>query len=306
MEKLSKNDQVIFWSAEEDFEDHRYQQALNKTERLSERYPGTPKIQILMASAMHRLKHSKEAYQIVLDQREQLSKFPQYLPTIFELLLQEHAFMLARELILQQSDKVWKVKVEVAENSYRQTNPEALNEQTKQFSHIGALEADKQALMINQAVKLPLQEYLMAAKALLSDPFGWQVAKTQVLLQLRAVGTSETISLSWLDKNVVQIQPNQLPPLQEETQLVAALNRINQLYAMDDPIRADLMEQELFTQANYIYPFFNSVIVDPEFWVTIIAANLFGEPLQAKDEKQRQMLAKVKMIYQAERFIKFV
>lgn len=310
MMKLSKNDQVILWSAEEDLRDQKYHQVLNKMHHLEEKYPDNGQIQLLMAQALFKLKKLSEAYQIVFSYRENLSEFPEYSIEIFQILLKSHAFMLVRELlatgIKDDSSDNWLQKIDREESIYRERFGQQLAEQTKAFAHLGALDAYQQVRMIDSGLKLPLAEYTIAAKAILSDPFGWQVTKTQILLELKAVGSNASVSLSWLDKQSYQVTIDKLKPLNQYPELVEAIRRVDQLYAAEDPIKYQLIEKELFTQSSYIYPFFDKVIQEPAFWVKMIAADLFGDQLEPAGETQRKMVAWIKQIHQAESFMKFV
>ncbi|MGP3640666.1 hypothetical protein [Lentilactobacillus hilgardii] len=309
MNKFSKNDQVIFWSAEEDLDDQKFHQVLNKTEHLEAKYPDDLRIHLLMAQALFALHESADAYRIIFDYREQLFEVPKYLPAVFHIVLENNGFMFAREFLPNVSSTQrlkWLAKIENAEEKYREKDRNDLNNKMKNLAHLGSLDAYKQVHGINDALKMPLKEYLTAAKLLLSDPFGWQVSKTQVLLELNAVGSGETIDLTWIDKNSYHLPLNELKPLTAYHVLIDALREIDKKYGADDPIKFQLLEKELFTQSSYIYPFFDKVIQDSKFWVKIIVADLFGDHLEVNTPAQREMLGWIKQIHQAESFIKFV
>lgn len=309
MSTLSKNDRVIFWSAEADLRDHKFHQVLNKTEHLEKKYPEDSQIHLLMAQALSNLKRTEDAYQIVFDYRDHLFDKPDYLPGIFKITLQNHAFILAREILSHVSgsrQSAWKAEIIKQETAYRTENQSVLRQAASRFAHLGSLAAYQQVQVVTAALKLPFDEYLTAAETMLTDPFGWQVSKTQVLLQLQAMASEKTVTLNWLDKQNYQISIPKLKPLADYAALTDALREIDRLYAADDPIKYQLMEKELFTQSSYIYPFFDKVIQDSAFWVQIMAADLFGSHLTHPKPFQQEMMAWIKQIHQAESFMKFV
>ena len=61
MTKITKNDQVILWSAEEDLKDQRFHQVVNKMEHLMAIYPDDVTIHLLLASGLSGLKRYPEA-----------------------------------------------------------------------------------------------------------------------------------------------------------------------------------------------------------------------------------------------------
>lgn len=309
MTKITKNDQVILWSAEEDLKDQRFHQVVNKMEHLMAIYPDDVTIHLLLASGLSGLKRYPEAYQMILTFRDRLADAPSYLPEGVRISLKNEAFMLAREIIhdpLFNNPDQFRTAIDEAENQFRFDRSVDLQKRMRAFAHAGSLAADQQAQTLISALKLPLREYMQAARGVLSDPFGWQVTKTQVLLELKAIGNTETVTLNWLDNESYQLRIGDLPILETVSPLIEALNDLHQQYAGQDPVKYQLIEQQILTEAQYIYPFFDKVITDPKFWVKIVGSHLFGDEVAAKSVDQRQMLTWIEKINQAESFMKFV
>ncbi|GAD17471.1 hypothetical protein ABC628_11300 [Lentilactobacillus otakiensis] len=303
MAEMTKNDRVILLSAKEDFQDGRYNQVINKTEHLLEKYPQSLELNDLYAIALYALKRYPEAFKIVEEFADELMAQPKYQEHLLKIFLSNHLFMLAREVLAQASERAavrWQGQINQAEDAFRATGPADLAAQTRKFAYLGALPVEQQVHEVKSALKLPLREYVSAAKTILSDAFGWQVSKTQVLLQLMKVQVSENVDFVWLDGQTHTISTDELKPLEESVTFVDVLQKVEQKFAADDPIKLELLEKELFTQSNYIYPYFDRVITNPSFWATAIIAQSFGEPVSAKGPEEKQMLSWIDQIHNQE------
>ncbi|KRL21518.1 hypothetical protein FC98_GL000693 [Lentilactobacillus kisonensis DSM 19906 = JCM 15041] len=297
--QLTKNDWVIFMSAEEDYADKHFDQVVNKTEHLLEHYPNQVDVNFLKAKALMKLKRAAEAQQILIEFRDEMSQNSKRVAQMIQMSLENSCFMFARELNSMISSD-YEAKILAAENQYRTVNSAKLIEQAKQFAHIGSLGVCNQVKGVEDARKLPLSEYLLAAKTVLSDPFLWQVTKTQVLLELVAVQVSDQVTLNWLDKQNYHIQLTRLKPVNQYASLTTVFQIIEARYTASDPIKLQLLEGELVTQSNYIYPFFDKVISDPQYWVKATIAQSFGDTIAANTESERAMLKWLATIHQAE------
>lgn len=303
MIEITKNDQIILRSAEEDLQDGRYHQVVNKAEHLLEKYPQSLKLNDLYANALYHLKQYTEASQIVSDFAEDFVADPKYQEDAIAIFLANNLFMSAREVLAQApafKKAEWQQSVMTAEQEYREQQSTALTAKSREFAYLGALSVPEQVHEIKAARQLPLSEYLSVAKRLLNDPFGWQVSKTQVLLQLMRVKVSENVDLNWLDGRTYTISLDELKPLEKIDPFVDVLQIVEQQFAVKDPIKLSLLEKELFTQSNYIYPYFTEVMTDPVFWAQAIIAQSFGEPLSAKTQAQEKMLSWISQIHDQE------
>lgn len=65
-------------SAKEDFQDGRYNQVINKTEHLLEKYPQSLELNDLYAIALYALKRYPEAFKIVEEFADELMAQPKY------------------------------------------------------------------------------------------------------------------------------------------------------------------------------------------------------------------------------------
>lgn len=303
MNEMTKNDHVILLSIEEDLVDGRYHQVMNKAEHLLEKYPQSLELNDLYATALYHLKRYDDASQVVTDFAEDLIAQPKCQEHAMAIFLASDLFMAAREVLthVSTSNKTdWERKIVAAENDYRQHHATVLTAKSRQFAYLGALSVAEQVHEVQAARRLPLSEYLTAARTLLNDPFGWQVSKTQVLLQLMKVKVSENVDLIWLDGKTHTISLDELKPLEEIEPFVAVLQTVERQFAAKDPIKLELLERELFTQSNYIYPYFNEVITDPDFWARAIIGQSFAQPLPAKTQAQEEMLSWIDRIHDQE------
>lgn len=303
MTEMIKNDRVILLSAQEDLRDGRYNQVVNKAEHLLGKYPQSVELNDLYANALYHLKRYADAGQVVADFAEDFIAQPRYQGHAMEILLANNLFMSAREVLAQvptSKKGEWKQRIVTAENDYRQQHSTELAAKSRKFAYLGALSVTEQVHEVQAALHLPLNEYLSAAKTLLNDPYGWQVSKTQVLLQLMKAQVSENVDLIWLDGKTHTISLDELKPLEKIDAFVRVLQIVEQQFAAKDPIKLDLLERELFTQSNYIYPYFDDVITGPNFWAQAIIAQSFGEPLPAKTQQQQRMLSWINQIHDQE------
>ncbi|MDB1104672.1 hypothetical protein [Lentilactobacillus parabuchneri] len=303
MSELQKNDQVIFMSAKEDLADQRYQQVLNKTEHLLNKYPDSIAVNDLHAVALFYLKRYEEAKAIILAFQESFFNQPDYLKDAFKIFLKSNSFMLAREAVAAAKTDLhdaWTHEVEQTESAYRTDNSAKLQQASRHFVHIGALSVAEQVQAVQSSVTLPLKEYVRAARAIMSDPFVWQVVKTQVLLQLVRIDLKYRFDMVWLDGKTYTIRTGELKPLDQYESFVGVLQAIEKQFATDDPIKLELLEKELFTQGNYIYPFFDKVITDSQFWAKAIIARSFGDMIKPDNDQEQLMLSWITKIYDEE------
>lgn len=303
MTQITKNDQVILLSAQEDFEDGRYNQVVNKSERLLEKYPNILEINGLCAAALYRLKKYHRAYEAIQEFATEFIADPKFQADALNIFLANDLFMDAREVLVHSPTDQYSTRqnqIVTAEDAFRKQAGETLTIKTRKFAHLGALSVYEQVQEIKDAQKLPLNEYVLAAKTLLNDPFGWQVSKTQVLLALMKVKVSENIQLSWMDDKAHTISIDELKPLEQYPSFVSVLQKIEKKFAAEDPIKLDLLEKMLFTQSNYIYPYFDKVITEPDFWMKAITAQSFGETVSANDSREAAMLSWIRRIHDQE------
>lgn len=300
---ITKNDRVILLSAKEDLRDKRYNQAINKTEHLLERYPQSLELNDVYAMALYGLKRYSEAYKTIEKLVDEFMAQPKYQEHLLNIFLANRQLMLAREVLAQapKSKAVkWERRVNEVETDTRESHAADLATRVREFAHLGGLPVERQVEEVRQALQLPLNEYVLAAKTILSDPFGWQVSKTQVLIQLTKVGVSENIDLAWFDGQTRTISTNELNPLDKSAAFMSVLQNITQEFSANDPIKLGLLERELFTQSNYIYPYLDDVITNSKFWAKAMIAQSFGEPISAKGPEEKQMLLWIDKIHNEE------
>lgn len=270
MMNFKKNDQIILMSAREDFDDHRFKQVINKTEKLLEKYPDLISVNFLRAKALYWVGRYAEAQKIMIEFQEELLSNQRNYQAMLAISLKNNAFIFAREIAAKTALKdqnSWLKQIAKVEQAYRLKNSITLNAKTRKLAHIGVLPAYNQVHTINDSLYLPLKEYLIASKAMLADPFTWQVSKTQILVQLMKLRIGGTVQLSWLDQQIYKIDLTQLRTIDRYPSLTTMLDIIDRKYAATDPIKLQLLEREIITQSNYIYPFFNRIILDPHYWV---------------------------------------
>ncbi|WP_054748692.1 hypothetical protein [Lentilactobacillus rapi] len=159
---------------------------------------------------------------------------------------------------------------------------------------------------MEDAKQLPFDEYVLAGKNILRDPFLWEVPKSQILLELVKIKANVSVTLNWLDNRDYEINILKLKSIDQYSSLVAVLNIIEDNYASSDPIKLALLEKELFTQSNYIYPFFDKVITDPEYWFQAIVARSFGDQIDVNTSDQRLIMKWISIIYDQESKIKLM
>lgn len=309
MMNFKKNDQIILMSAREDFDDHRFKQVINKTEKLLEKYPDLISVNFLRAKALYWVGRYAEAQKIMIEFQEELLSNQRNYQAMLAISLKNNAFIFAREIAAKTALKdqnSWLKQIAKVEQAYRLKNSITLNAKTRKLAHIGVLPAYNQVHTINDSLYLPLKEYLIASKAMLADPFTWQVSKTQILVQLMKLRIGGTVQLSWLDQQIYKIDLTQLRTIDRYPSLTTMLDIIDRKYAATDPIKLQLLEREIITQSNYIYPFFNRIILDPHYWVRAVVTELFGERLQANSSSERDMLAWIDQIHEQESKMKMI
>ncbi|MBU9788206.1 hypothetical protein KTE19_11625 [Lentilactobacillus sp. IMAU92037] len=303
--QLSKNDQVILMSAQADYADQRFNQVMHKVEHLLAKYPNQIDVNFLRTKALFKLKRTAEAQSIINRYEDEFVRVAEWIPSLIEISLKNAHFMVARE-IAAQSVADWRTQILAAEENYRQQHAELLDQQINQFAHIGGLNAYTQVRRVEDAKQLPFDEYVLAGKNILRDPFLWEVPKSQILLELVKVNADVSVTLNWLDNQDYEINILKLKSIDQYSSLVAVLNIIEDNYASSDPIKLALLEKELFTQSNYIYPFFDKVITDPEYWFQAIVARSFGDQIDVNTSDQRLIMKWISIIYDQESKIKLM
>ncbi len=300
---MKEKDQVIFNSALEDIKNKNSNAALIKLQSLDSKYPNQIKIILALIKAFNLSKNIDQAINLTFEYYSDLVRDPKNFQELFETFLADKRFIDARTIALKMENPAKNInqsRILKLENQFRKTHGNQILIYQKRLAHISVNSPAWQNKVIIQSKRfLPLKDFLFAAKLVLRDPFVWEPTKTKILKLLLSAGEQSSIELNWLNKKVIKLDLFDL--IQENFQVISNLHSlVDELYGQDDPTKQNFLHKQLSVQDDYLFPYADQVISDPNFWLGATESSLFGNELAVNNELQAKMLSWIKLIQREE------
>lgn len=297
---MKEKDNVIFKSAQEDFLDARYQQVENKIGYLLSEYPDEPDLKLLAINNWFELGQFIEVIKIIDDSKQDLPLDSVTLTKVIKSLLAQKQFQKSH-VLLRQYHNLDLLPLVVNEEAQANNNPSpSLLKLKREFQYLGAFDYDRQLLISNDTKYLPLADYINGSIKVISDE--------NVLPELRARHLNNLVILDEVDQLVEyrfiddQLYNLNLKKLQAMPDY-PTINLVNQkitAFLVDElknPTLAEMVSQQLEIQQLLLYPFYDHIITDIDYWVKAVVAIVMGEQITPKNDQQEQIINWINLIY---------
>lgn len=197
------------------------------------------------------------------------------------ILVQNELFVLARQVI--DSLPKWKnalLEIVVAgEEKSRQQYQETLQARLRDFYHLGDCSLTEQQSRLQDALKLPRDEFITGAKFLLRDPYTHPLVKSSLIEMLCKLHVTEPVTYYWIDQQEYTIVPDDLQPLNALPTVYDGKNLIAKKCGNENAQTEQLAMQEFQLQVMFLYPRVEQVIIDINGWIDGVIAQVEGKKI---------------------------
>jgi hypothetical protein len=248
-----------------------------------------------------------EQYQLAenysFDFLEEYLATPEHFRLILQLALQNQQFIYARQLVEMVDEPVqqaeWREAIQKEETIAEQTMATTLKTVARQFYHMSDYGFNEQRQRYEAARRLPLDTFLTGARFLLVDPFTRPVIRASLLEDLQKLRIHEVIEYRWLDEELYEVVPVDMPPLVLHPIFDQVMQHTQQLLGQEDPIALDMVGQELRLQLALAYPQLERVITDVKAWVEATISAYYDTANHAETPQQAQWHEKIAQLTQS-------
>lgn len=199
---------------------------------------------------------------------------PEHFNLWIKVLLNNSLFIPARIAIINYAPKNTKSSLisQVAqyETKDRKERQQTVNQQFKNFYHIGDLKSWEQRQAVDEADHLPLKEYLQAAQFVIRDPFAKYVIKSAILQTLSSLQYDQEIKFLWFNQQEYSIVPADVPAIDQTPQYTAGVKELRSHYENEDPIAYQNNLQQFNLYMMYLYPRIDQTISDIDIWLDVM------------------------------------
>lgn len=236
----------------------------------------------------------KEALRLVNDQNEELIYAEDFFETYVKILIENDRFILARKELLNHKtldafnrDGLVKA-LDKKEEYFKKNYPQTIVEEERNFYHIGDQKFIKQSKILDDATKLPLENYAKIAKYNLVDPFLNQVTRVSILKELAFLKVKETVDFQWIDGIRYKVKPIELTNQVDLKIEIDALVRKN-----NDPIQAEMLVQQVNLMYDLACPFPKRIFETASEWEQGIRKQILEQTDVKKFDQLNQIMKSI-------------
>ncbi|MCO0831638.1 hypothetical protein NFX39_00830 [Fructobacillus sp. W13] len=188
----------------------------------------------------------------------------------FELCLNASYFIMARRMAVESiepEDKERRLKeVDAAEKVAQIEQGEALKRAARRFHHISGYDVLEQQQIYQDALSLPVNDYVAGARAVLQDPYTLPLIQASILTDVQCLVLHQEFTYRFLDgKEYTTILCEQPRPLRDpnfEDGRAYLLKAVGQ----DDPVAFEMLMDQLKLEMHVLFPQIHR-IENPIAWV---------------------------------------
>lgn len=252
--------------ANDAFKEQKWAQAAQLYEREYQTDP-SEKVNHLLVKSLYEDHQYQVAYMVMMDNLNSYLMDDQHVILMVQILLANHQLLMAHVLTatVERLPQAIGQLIQQAETDARQ-KPD-FNREYQAFYQLSALTLAQQQRAFEKGKQLPLNEWLTATKALLTDPFVKPIIRVSLLELVQKLKVAENFEFRWLDNKNYQITGNRLKSLAEFEKVGILENMLQDLMGNKDPMTQQLYQNELGLQMTLLYPFIDRAIPDPMTWV---------------------------------------
>ena len=204
-------------------------------------------------------------------------------------LIDHHAFVLCWQVNLK-LNLDFGSQIETAEKQYQTEYAHQVGSQVRQVSACGELNIGEQSAILKQAKYLPLDSYKIATKMVLQDLDVWQAAKSDVLLSLKLAGVTDEVTATGLFQEGKTVKLAKMANEIEGKLFKRVKEILWKKIGAIDPVRWQMVEQEIFLQSAYLYPYEEQIVTNADDWAAILLRRISGEDAAPQTEEEQQLL----------------
>ena len=294
MPETSSDSQRFFsnyLAARRDYRNHRNHSAIQKLLKLDQQVDNAD-VNHLLVKTLVRLNNYSLARVYVLARVNSYLANAALTRLMIRVLLKNYDFIRCREILTtfkrSALQKSLLSEVGLAENRFRASHRHALLNGMRRFYHLAGNSLIKQRLIFQQALCLPLNEYLRIAKRLLVDPFLRIIMRVSILDTVRKLDLRIKLRYRWLDQKDYWVDLARLTDL-TRTESYRQVMKIADDFGDGNPVHLRLLKQNLRLQLTYLYPFNDAKIHSPSDWVQVASLRINGQQPDASNHKLRQI-----------------
>ncbi|MBS9339225.1 hypothetical protein G6R29_06355 [Fructobacillus sp. M2-14] len=188
----------------------------------------------------------------------------------FDLCLNASYFIMARRMAMEsieERDKNRRIKeVEEAEKKAKEEHGDALKKIARRFHHISGYDALEQQQIYQDAMSLPIEDYVDAARTILKDPYTLPLVQASILSDIQCLILHQNFTYCFLDgKEYTTVFCEHPRPLRDPN-FEAARNYLIETVGQEDPVAFEMLMEQLKLEMHVLFPQIDR-IENPIAWV---------------------------------------
>ncbi|MBS9334850.1 hypothetical protein LQZ24_02200 [Fructobacillus sp. M1-13] len=188
----------------------------------------------------------------------------------FELCLKAKHFIMARRMAvesIEESDKVRRIEeVAAAEENERAENPKVIDQAVRRFRHIAAFDVLTQQQIYQDALNLPVRDFVDAARNVLLDPDCFALIRISILTDIQCLFLHQKFSYRFIDGEVYTTILCDHPKPLRDPAFSKAREYLSRTVGQEDPVAYGMLLDQLRLEMNTVFPQLDR-ITDPIAWV---------------------------------------
>lgn len=265
-----------FKKAQNAYQHGNYQEIIQILNPICEK-PVSIQINSLYVQALLQEKQYRRAYDEALNYELQYLNNPKLFDIWLTVLLHNELFIPARlsvnnyERLYGQSEaKKYLKMVKQEEDKAEKEQDNTIQQNFKNFYHIGDQPVWEQQATLNNADQLPLNKYLQGAQFILRDPFVKPIIRATILNTLIDLKVSQKNRFIWIDDAEHNVIPNQVDQSLRNKLTKRLQGILSHRLANDNPIDYQNYLKQLKIQLLLLTPFEDKVIKDSQVWIDVL------------------------------------
>lgn len=269
--KLTEKQQHEIELAQQEINNHQPHQAVKRLAPIDEEVDDQH-LRYIYAQALVADQQYTKAWRLIEDDRAAYFNDQEHQLFYLDVMLKNQLFISARLFANQLGDNRLIAIVSKAEEHATQTESATINARENNFYHLGDRPFRGQQERFEEAAKLPLANYLNAAKFVIRDPYVHPLLRSSVIQDLANLKVNEEMTFYWIDEQEHTVNPGKLLPLDQIPVVIRMMRRLQDNYAQSNPMSYQSFVQQFHLQLILLYPRIEETITDGDAWFQVLTA----------------------------------
>lgn len=188
----------------------------------------------------------------------------------FEICLAASYFIMARRMAMESiedADRIRRLEeVDAVEAVAKEEHGEKLKKIARRFHHISGYEALEQQQIYQDALSLPVEDYVSGARSVLADPYTLPLIQASILTDVQCLVLHQKFTYRFLDgEEYTTVLCEQPRPLRDPN-FAAARDYLIETVGQEDPLAFEMLMDQLKLEMHVLFPQIHR-IDDPVAWV---------------------------------------